>query len=183
MKQIAIILTIFLSMTAAAQTPVANRVKAMEKTLQKGAESVAKYTDNKRHCLYYTFHNRLYRYDVMTNKRENVEFATDAYNKIKATMLSPDGNFVFVIVDRGDLANFYLSDGQQLWRIDSRNLKSTKIGEGYDIKKNDKDFVIKKAHRCLNPNASRNAQKWTARDHHFDLTGHVLFASDEYKIK
>ncbi len=57
-----------------AQTPIANRVKAMAKHLPEGANVIAKYTDNKRHCLYYGLHNRLFRYDVIKNKSENVEF-------------------------------------------------------------------------------------------------------------
>lgn len=57
-----------------AQTPLANRVKAMARHLPAGAEVVSKYTDNHRHCLYYTLYNRLFRYDVVTNKSVGVEF-------------------------------------------------------------------------------------------------------------
>ncbi len=171
------------SLLAAAQTPVANRVKAVIRHLPREAAVVAKYTDNARHSLYYTLHNRLYRFDVLKNTNEDITFADEGYSRILATYLSPDGNFVFIAVDRGSLANFYPDDGQVLWRIDSRTRKPLRIQSGFKVEKQKSCFVVRKAYRCLNPKALPQQQKWTARNHYYDLFGTVLFAKEEYPIK
>lgn len=170
------------SLSAIAQTPVANRVKAVVRHLPDGAAVVAKYTDNNRHSLYYILHNRLYRFDVVTNTNEDVSFATEGYSRILSSYLSPDGNFVFIAVDRGPLANFYPDDGQVLWRIDSRTRRIQRIQSGFKVEKLKTCFVIRKVYRCLNPRSPRAHQKWTARNHYFDLYGKVIYAKDEYPI-
>ena len=173
---------LMLSSFCYSQTPIANRVKAMANKLPKGTFVVAKYTDDARHCLYYVMHNRLYRYDVLKDKSQNVEFATDGYLSIIDTFTSPDGNYLFIAVDNGSLASFYPDDGQELWRINSRTLRALKIGEGFKVEKRDDCLVIRKFFRCLNPKDPINKQKWMARDHYFDLYGHVNYAKDEYRI-
>lgn len=62
------ILSFINTLTLSSQNPVANRVRAAAESLPDGCEIVAKYTDNRYHCLFYTMHNRLYKYDVLTNK-------------------------------------------------------------------------------------------------------------------
>lgn len=166
-----------------AQTPVANRVNAMAKSLAPQAKVVAKYTDNHRHCLYFTQADRLYRYDVETSRREDVNFTTDAYARILATWLSPDGNFFFIAVDRGANADFYLDDGQELWRYDSRKKTSYKVGQGFKIRREKESFVISRASRSLNPDAPQSKQQWMAQDHYYDLFGKVIWAKEEYRVK
>ena len=182
------LLTLFMVATLAAgtlnaQTPVANRVRAMAGRLPQQAAVVAKYTDVKRHCLYYTLRNRLYVYDVLANRRREIHFADNSYKRIFATWLSPDGNYLFIAVDRGPLSFFYLKDGQQLWRYNSYSHRSLKVGQGFCIARRKGCFKIKQAWRCLNPNAQQRYQHWTARDHYFDLYGNVIFALGEYKIE
>lgn len=169
--------------TAKAQTPVANRVKAVVSQLPEQASVVAKYTDVRRHCLYYTLRNRLYLYDVIKNKRSEVHFTDKSYKRIFATWLSPDGNYLFIAVDRGSLSLFYLNDGQQLWRYDSNTHRTLKVGQGFSIARRKGCFKIKQAWRCLNPNAQQRYQQWTARDHYYDPYGNVIFALGEYKIE
>lgn len=166
-----------------AQTPIAHRVKATIDYLPKDIGIVAKYTDNTRHCLFYTYNQRLYIYDVLTDKKHEVTFNAKGYEKIIKTYLSPDGDFVFVAIDNGDLASFYLEDGQELWCIDSRNRRASIVGKGYSIIKRKGCFIIKKASRCLNPSAPQSHQKWMGKDHYYDLTGKVIWTKEEYLIK
>ncbi len=168
---------------AVAQTPVANRVNAMAKSLAPLAQVVAKYTDGHRHCLYFTQANRLYRYDVVTNRREDVSFAIKPYVKIMATWLSPDGNFIFIAIDRGANADFYLDDGKELWRYDSRKQTSYKVGQGFRIWREKGCFVISRASRSLNPDAPQSKQQWMAQDHYYDLFGKVIWAKEEYRVR
>lgn len=176
------ILSLMLSFGAMAQTPVANRIKAVIKHLPAGAQVVAKYTDNRRHCVYYTLRNRLFCYDVMTTHAVETFFSTDSYAHITATWLSPDGNFFFITVDKGNLAQFYLNDGKVLWRFDSRTQRAKKIGQGFDISHKPNGIIIKSAARCINPEAPQDRQHWTAQDHQYDNYGKNLNLGDEYQI-
>lgn len=165
-----------------AQTPVANRVKAVVAHLPCQARVVAKYTDVYRHCLYFTMANRLYQYDVLTDRQHDVPFTGNSYAHIITTWLSPDGNFFFIAVDRGNLASFYLDDGQEVWRYDSRKRKYKKIGQGFCVEVQKGCIVIKRASRCLNPNATPKHQQWMAQGHYYGLYGNIIWTKDEYKI-
>jgi hypothetical protein len=176
------VLLLAVSSYCCSQTPLANRVKAMVNHLSSSANVVAKYTDDRRHCLFYTMHNRLFRYDALKDKNMDVDFASEGYSRIITTFLSPDGDFIFVAVDKGSLASFYPDDGQVLWRIDSRTLRPYKVGDGYKIVIHKDEIIISKAFRCLNPQAPANKRRWTAKDHYYDAYGHVAYAKDEYKI-
>lgn len=169
--------------TAGAQTPIANRVQAMARSLAPHAKIVAKYTDNQRHCLYYTYADRLYSFDVITNRHNDISFATDAYANIISSWLSPDGNFIFIAVDRGNYANFYLEDGKELWRYDTREKTAVKIGSGFYIWHKPGCLIICRASRCLNPEAPRSHQQWMAQDHYYDLYGKIIWAKGEYRVK
>lgn len=166
-----------------AQTPLANRVKAMARHLPAGAEVVSKYTDNHRHCLYYTLYNRLFRYDVVTNKSVGVEFSSSSYARLLRTFLSPDGNCIFVVVRKtGDeVSNSY--NMEQLWRYDSRSRKSSNIGSGFSIVCCRDSIIIKKVVRSLNPSRPFSHRQWIAKDHYYDFDGHMLDAKDEYRLK
>jgi hypothetical protein len=169
--------------TAQAQSPIANRVKAMAKQLPPSAQVVAKYTDNHRHGLYYIQDNRLFFADAETSRRSEVNFATEAYSKILSCWLSPDSNFIFIVVDRGSYASFYLDDGQELWRYDVRRKSPMNVGQGFKIVRQSGSIVISKASRCLNPDAPQSRQHWMAQDHYYDLYGKIIWAKDEYRVK
>ncbi len=168
---------------AMAQTPIANRVKAVVKNLPAQAQVVAKYTDNQRHCLYYTLRNRLYRYDVKTNKREEIAFSQNPYSSIITTWLSADGNAFFIAIDRKDLVSFYLDNGQELWAIDSHTKRPKRIGVGFSISHSGEKITIKRATRCINPQAAQSRQHWMVCDHHYDGNGTPLGKGEEYKLK
>lgn len=174
---------LLISHSGIAQTPIANRVKAVIDHLPSDIGVVAKYTDNSRHSLFYTYNHRLYIYDVWNNNKHEVTFNAKGYEKILHTYLSPDGDFVFVVIDNGDLASFYLEDGQELWCIDSRTRRPSFVGKGYRIFKHKGHFIIKKAFKCLNPSAPQSHQKWMGQDHYYDFTGKMLWTKDEYIIK
>ncbi len=174
--------SLLLALLSVAQTPVANRVKAVVAHLPRQASVVAKYTDVYRHCLYFTMANRLYQYDVLTDRQHDVSFTGNSYAHIITTWLSPDGNFFFIAVDRGNLSSFYLDDGQEVWRYDSRKHKTKKIGQGFCIEVQKGCIVIKRASRCLNPDAAPKHQQWMAQDHYYDLYGNIIWAKDEYKV-
>ena len=142
--------SLLFALLSIAQTPVANRVKAVVAHLPRHASVVAKYTDVYRHCLYFTMANRLYQYDVLTDRQHDVPFTGNSYARIITTWLSPDGNFFFIAVDRGNLASFYLDDGQEVWRYDSRKHKSKKIGQGFCIEVQLHDASTPMQHPSIN---------------------------------
>lgn len=166
----------------AAQTPIANRLKAVARQLSAEAHMVARYTDDHRHCLYYTEAQRLYRYDVLTNRKEEVAFASDSYNNILNTWLSPDGNFFFIVVDRGAFVTTYMESGQELWRYDTRTRRPFKVGQGFRVEHRRGCIVIHRATRCLNPDDAPDKQRWMARNHFYDLYGKVIWAKEEYEV-
>lgn len=176
-------MSLLLSTAAFSQTPVANRVKGVVKHLPKEAVVVAKYTDNARHSLYYIEANRLYCYDVLTNKREEFVFVNSSYDHIIANWLSPDGNFVFIAIDKGKNVSNYMDSGQELWRIDSQTRRRTRVGVGFSIERRKGCYIIKRGTRCLNPSAPVEQQRWMAQDHYYDLYGDVIWAKDEYEVK
>jgi hypothetical protein len=178
-----LLVALLLCTTAYSQTPVANRIKAMVRSLPSEAIVVAKYTDNHRHCLYYIEGNRLFCYDVMVNRREEVHFANGSYDKILSAWLSPDGNFFFIAVDKGNLVNSYMDCGQELWRFDSRTKRTYKVGVGFKIEHRKKCIVIKRGSRCLNPSAPPSRRRWMAQDHFYDPYGKVIWAKEEYEVK
>ncbi len=163
---------------ANAQTPVANRVKSVVKHLPKTATPVAKYTDNYRHCLYYIHTNRLYQYDVMTGQRQEVLFANSGYDRILSSWLSPDGNFMFFVIEKDGIT----WNTQELWRYDSRTKRTYRVGQGYHILRTKEVYIIKKATRVLNPGAPLQKQKWMGQEHHYDLYGNNITVKDEYVI-
>lgn len=165
-----------------AQTPIANRVKAMAKHLPEGANVIAKYTDNKRHCLYYGLHNRLFRYDVIKNKSENVEFSSSGYARMLNTFVSPKGDFIFVVVAKIQDETTKPYDNEELWRYDSHSKKSSKIGSGFKVEKRKDYFVIKKVSKKKDSIHLMTRQRWTAKDYYFDLDGHIIWGKDEYQI-
>lgn len=83
-------LSLVLCSVVEAQSPIANRVKGVISSLPKSAKVVARYMDTQRHSLYFIIENRLYCYDVITEKRNEVSFADGSYNSILSIWLSPD---------------------------------------------------------------------------------------------
>lgn len=182
-KAMAAALLLWLAMAAQAQTPVANRVKAMAKQLPYGCEVVAKYTDNERHCLYYTQHERLYRYNVLTNKKHEVRFSPDAYSSIVDTYVTEKGDYVFVCVEKNLQPKKSPENTQELWRIDTKTLKNKKIGDGFAVEKHKGCFIIKKVSRVLESPSQPEKKQWMVQDHYYFLDGRTLWAKDEYLYK
>lgn len=127
-----------LSLPAMAQSPVAIRVKARARRLHPTETLVARYTDDRRHSLYYLSSNRLYRYDAMDGKSVEVNFSQGGYDRILHAWLSNNGNMIFVAVDQSSFSDFPLLDGQVVWRINSFTGKSDQVGTGVhvELKKN-----------------------------------------------
>ena len=93
-----------------AQTPIANRMKVLVKTLPDGSEIVARYTDMKRHALYYILNNRLYKYDVLNNSQDEINL--ENRNKIISSRLSKDGKTI--TIKAGKKQDKHLSDIEEL---------------------------------------------------------------------
>ena len=93
-----------------AQTPIANRMKVLVKTLPEGSEIVARYTDMKRHALYYILNNRLYKYDVLNNSQDEINL--ENRNKIIGSRLSKDGKTI--TIKAGKKQDKHLSDIEEL---------------------------------------------------------------------
>ena len=93
-----------------AQTPIANRMKVLVKTLPEGSEIVARYTDMKRHALYYILNNRLYKYDVLNNSQDEINL--ENRNKIISSRLSKDDKTI--TIKAGKKIDKHLSDIEEL---------------------------------------------------------------------
>ena len=93
-----------------AQTPIANRMKVLVKTLPKGSEIVARYTDMKRHALYYILNNRLYKYDVLNNSQDEINL--ENRNKIIGSRVSKDGKTI--TIKAGKKQDKHLTDVEEL---------------------------------------------------------------------
>lgn len=171
-----------LCVAANSQTPIANRIRGVARSLPQNAAVVARYADHKRHSLYYVAGNRLYRYDVITGKREESVFANTSYTRILNTWLSPDGSSIFIAVDKGLEPAAYMDRGHELWRYDSYTGQSYRIGQGFKIVRLKGCYVIKRATRCLNPSEPFQKQRWMAQDHYYDLDGKIIWAKDEYEV-
>jgi len=175
--------------TAAAQSPIANRVKGVAMSLPKGSHEIARYTDERRHCLYYLRNDRIYKYDVIEGTNLDITISPEGYTKLLNVWLSSNKRYLFVAIDRKDLVNTYLEKGQELWRIDSYNGRRRKIGTGYRIRLRRENkyvekphFIISKASRCLNNKEALEYKNWMVRDYYFDFSeGGSFYTSDEYR--
>lgn len=174
---------LWLGVSAKAQTPVANRVNAAAASLSKSCQIAAKYTDNQRHCLYYISNSRLYRYDVMTGKKREVKFSTDAYSRITSTCITENGAYLFVCTDKGAGAKGSPEDVKELWRINSFSNKSKKIAEGFDIEKGEDRFTVKTIVKRLDALSPEGKTQWKAQDRHYRLDGQSMAAGEEYTVK
>lgn len=163
-----------------AQTVVANRVKAAASSLPNDCRIVAKYTDNQRHCLYYIANDRLYKYDVLTNKNSDIRFSPNAYSRIIKTYVTENGDYLFVCVDKDLNAKEPPENVQELWRVNPSNNRSIKIGEGFSIKRVKDGFVIKELVDKKTSRSGDENSQWTVRDHHFYADGQSKWAEEEY---
>jgi len=162
---------LLLSAPATAQTIVANRVKAAAASLPKGSRIVAKYTDNKRHSLYYIANDRLYKYDVLTNTNSDVRFTTSPYSHIVNTYVTEHGRYIFVCVDKNGSGKADRKNSQELWRITPDENTCKMIGRGFAVQKVNDIFVIKVfVERKATASGDENS-RWTVRERHFYLDG------------
>lgn len=182
-REILLAVLLMFAMSVGAQTPVANRVKAAVASLPKSCQVVAKYTDNQRHCLYYIANSRLYRYDVMTNKKREVKFSTEAYLRIAKTFLTENGTYLFICADKKNVGKPSPENVQELWRINSFSNKSKKIAEGFDIEKEAERFTVKTIVKRVDVLSHDGKTQWKAQDRYFHLDGQSMTASEEYTVK
>ena len=94
---------LILNSSILAQTPIANRIKILSTTLPKGSHIIAKYTDMKRHALYYISNNRLYKYDVLNNSQDEINL--ENRNKIIDSRVSKDGNTITIKIIKKHINN------------------------------------------------------------------------------
>ena len=175
--------------TAAAQSPIANRVRGVAMSLPKGAHEIARYTDERRHCLYYMKDDRIYKYDVLEGTNRDITISPEGYTKLLNVWLSSNKRYLFVAIDRKGLVGAYLEKGRELWRIDSYNGRRRKIGSGYRIRLRRENkilekphFIISQASRCLNSKEPLEYKNWMVRDHYFDFAeGMSIYLSEEYR--
>lgn len=125
-----LLLCLLFPLAVLSQTPIANRVKARAARLRNGEKVVAKYTDDRRHSLYFVRSNRLFRYDALTGNTKEVVFSSQGYDKIINTWLSKDGNMMFILIDRSSLTTQPLADGQEVCKVNSFTGKASSVGSG-----------------------------------------------------
>ena len=167
----------------AAQTPVANRVRVAARHLPQGATVLAKYTDNQRHCLYYIQGEKIFCLDVVLNINEELDFNQRTFKKVVSTSISNGGDYMFVVLDRGENTGWALEQRYELWRIDSKNRHFTPLGQGFKIEKTKEGYVLSQTVKCLNPRAPRTQQRWMVREQDYDEKGKPLPPQKPYEMK
>jgi len=177
-----LILCTFVSI-ALAQTPIANRVKSVVQHLPQKAAIVAKYTDNDRHCLYYIYNGRLYKYDVVKNANDEVDFTTRGYRSIDNAFIEENGAYLFIITETTRRNQEEPINRKDLWRIDTMKGKAKKIDSGFSVKRKKEGFEVKRADDCINPNARAEKRQWNARTHVYDFEGKPSSTTKSYVIK
>lgn len=165
-----------------AQTPIANRVRMAAKKLPEKSEIVAKYTDNKRHSLYYIFENRLYCVDVYKNRIREVQFSNRNYERIRSWRISPSAAYMLFIVDKGR-QHRNENDRFELWRLNSFDRKSKCLDTGYRITRSNEEYIVTKRLNVINPDAPKKNRKWLLQDYSYDMEGNTLFRKEAYKEK
>lgn len=149
-----------------AQTPIANRMKVLVKTLPEGSEIVARYTDMKRHALYYILNNRLYKYDVLNNSQDEINL--ENRNKIISSKLSKDGKTI--TIKAGKKIDKHLSDIEELdinsftGEITIAKTKSIVPGE-LDLNKLSKIKTSHKSRHHTNSKKSSSKKKHKKHSH------------------
>ena len=149
-----------------AQTPIANRMKVLVKTLPEGSEIVARYTDMKRHALYYILNNRLYKYDVLNNSQDEINL--ENRNKIIGSRLSKDGKTI--TIKAGKKQDKHLTDVEELdinsftGEITIAKKESTIPGE-LDLNKISKIKTSNKNRHHINSKKSSSKKKHKKHSH------------------
>ena len=149
-----------------AQTPIANRMKVLVKTLPEGSEIVARYTDMKRHALYYILNNRLYKYDVLNNSQDEINL--ENRNKIIGSRLSKDGKTI--TIKAGKKQDKHLTDVEELdinsftGKITIAKNESTIPGE-LDLNKLSKIKTSNKNRHHINSKKSSSKKKHKKHSH------------------
>lgn len=115
-----------------AQTPYANRIKAKISMLPTTSKVVAKFTDTKRHCVYYIANNRLYLYDVKQNKEQEVNFCTGGYDRIKNVSLINKADFLLIEIVKEVKEKQTKKYETECWTLNSFTHSYTKYQETKD---------------------------------------------------
>lgn len=161
--------------------PIANRVNETAKHVLRNISIVVRYTDSKRHGLYYIHRDKLLCSNVVLNINEELSSIPHKYDKILSLHLSPGGEYIFIYLSKGSKSGWVLENRFELRRINSFNRKSTRVTSGFTIDGAKEGFLLRKAPRYLGPRAPGLRRKWTARDHYFDSMGQATIALPEYE--
>lgn len=127
------LMAVLLPVSASGQTPIANRVKARAAHLKSNETAIAKYTDDRRHCLFFVRSSRIFKYDAVSGSTSEIVFCQDGYDTIMKTWISKDGGIMFVLVDRSSLTTQPLVDKQEICSLNSFTGKTGKIASGFSF--------------------------------------------------
>lgn len=137
-----VVLYIFFYTYIMAQTPISNRVKAAVKHLPTSATIIAKYTDNDKHCLYYTLQNKIYCLDVILNINEELDFTEHGHKKILSSHISPNSEYLLLCISKKDKQNPY-----ELWRINAKEHSFSCLAKGSSITKTKEGYTLQKKNK------------------------------------
>ena len=100
-----------------------------------------------------------------------------------STSISNGGDYMFVVLDRGENTGEALEQRFELWRIDSKNRHFTQLGRGFKIEKTKEGYVLSQTVKCLTPRAPRSQQRWMVREQGYDEKGKPLPPQKPYEMK
>ena len=142
---------------------------------------VAEYNDERRNSVYYILGDRFFCCDRNANTTTEI-IINNKYEHIQRTFLSPRRSRIFIVVDCGHFAYNRITDGLQLWVLNTYNNNYRKVAEGFAVREEKGNIIVSKGDYCLNSNDRKAIRRWKAKDHIFDYTGKVVWTQGRYEV-
>lgn len=145
------------------------------------ADIIAEYNDERRNSVYYLLGDRFFCFDRNANTTTEI-IINKKYEHIQRTFLSPRRSRIFIVVDCGHFAYNRITDGLQLWVLNTYNNNYRKVAEGFAVREEKGNIIVSKGDYCLNSNDRKAIRRWKAKDHIFDYTGKVVWTQGGYEV-
>lgn len=179
-----LLIALFLYREHTQNAPTDNKQETTEIITQKPpkeAEIIAEYNDERRNSVYYLLGDRFFCCDRNANTITEI-IINNRYEHIQRTFLSPRRSRIFIVVDCGHFAYNRITDGLQLWVINTYSNNYRKVAEGFAVREEKGHIIVSRGDYCLNSNDRKAVRRWKAKDHVFDYTGKVVWTQGRYDI-
>lgn len=138
---------------------------------------VASYTDD-RYCVYYSKktaygHKKLFRYDAIKDKTEEVKLPIQATNGYTSLWLTQNNRYIFIAAEER-YTDFI--------KIDTETRQIKYITDCYSVERSPSGFVVTKV-RCINEGTAQFSaeMEYAYTDYYYDEEGNLQGHRDEYR--